>query len=127
MDFGVRDALIWGTRNGAEAVGLSDKIGTLTPGKRADSVVIMSERALSESANPLGTAMLHSTPADVDFVMVDGKILERDGKLMGVGVDSIRAKAKEGLRRIQEILRRVRPEISLEEKAHRANVANAYA
>ncbi|KXH45683.1 hypothetical protein CNYM01_07113 [Colletotrichum nymphaeae SA-01] len=136
MDFGARDALIWGTRNGAEAVGLGDKIGTLTPGKRADIVVITSKRALSGSANPLGTAVLHSTPADVDLVMVDGKILKRDGKLVGVDVDSIRAKAREGLRRIQEDLKSVRPEMSPEEilnfflqgeKAHRVNVANAYA
>ncbi|KAF4929649.1 5-methylthioadenosine/S-adenosylhomocysteine deaminase [Colletotrichum viniferum] len=55
MDFGVRDALIWGTRNGAEAVGLGDQIGTLTPGERADIVVITSKRALSGSAFPLGT------------------------------------------------------------------------
>ncbi|KAK1637652.1 hypothetical protein BDP81DRAFT_316882 [Colletotrichum phormii] len=136
MDFGVRDALVWGTRNGAEAVGLGDKIGTLTPGKRADIVVITNKRALSGSANPLGTAVLHSTSADVDLVMVDGKILKRDGKLVGVDVDSIRAKSREGLRRIQANLRSMRPEMSPEEirnfflqgeKAHRANVANAYA
>lgn len=136
MDFGARDALIWGTRNGAEAVGLGDKIGTLTPGKRADIVVLTSKRSLSGSANPLGTAVLHSTPADVDLVMVDGKILKRDGQLVGVDVPAIRAKAREGLRRIQENLQKARPEMSPEEieeffrqgeKAHRVNVSEAYA
>ncbi|KXH68390.1 hypothetical protein CSAL01_00263 [Colletotrichum salicis] len=136
MDFGVRDALVWGMRNGAEAVGLGDKIGTLKPGQRADIVVITNKRALSGSANPLGTAVRHSTSADIDLVMVDGKILKRDGKLVGVDVDSIRAKSREGLRRIQANLRSMRPEMSPEEirnfflqgeKAHRVNVANAYA
>lgn len=135
MDFGARDALIWGTRNGAEAVGLGDKIGTLTPGKR-DIVVLTSKRSLSGSANPLDTAVLHSTPADVDLVMVDGKILKRDGQLVGVDVPAIRAKAREGLRRIQENLQKVRPEMSPKEieesfrqgeKAHRVNVSEAYA
>ncbi|KAI8254263.1 hypothetical protein K4K56_008381 [Colletotrichum sp. SAR 10_98] len=136
MDFGVRDALIWGTRNGAEAVGLGDQIGTLTPGKRADIIVITSKRALSGSAFPLGTAVLHSSPADVDLVMVDGRILKRDGVLVGIDVDAIRARAREGMRRIQANLKNFRPEMSPEEirefflqgeKAHRVNVANAYA
>ncbi|WQF88051.1 Putative metal-dependent hydrolase, composite domain superfamily [Colletotrichum destructivum] len=136
MNLGARDALIWGTRNGAEAVGLGDKIGTLSPGKRADVVVITSKRALSGTANPLGTAVLHSTPADVDLVMVDGKIVKRDGQLVGVDVPAIRAKAREGLRRIQENLKKARPEMSAEEieeffrqgeKAHRINISEAYA
>ena len=108
MDFATRDALIWGTRNGAEALGLGDKIGTLTPGKRADVVVITSRRRLSPSVNQLGTAVLQSSPADVDLVMVDGKILKQDGHLMGVDVDKIRAKARQYSRRIMENLKRRR-------------------
>jgi cytosine/adenosine deaminase-related metal-dependent hydrolase len=108
MDFATRDALIWGTRNGAEALGLGDKIGTLTPGKRADVVVITSRRRLSPSVNQLGTAVLQSSPADVDLVMVDGKILKQDGHLMGVDVDKIRAKARQDSRRIMENLKRRR-------------------
>lgn len=136
MDLTTRDALEWGTRNGAEAVGLGDQIGTLTPGKRADIVILSNKRALSGSANPVGTAVLHSTPADVDFVMVDGRVLKRDGKLVNVDEAAIRAKAREGLRRIQENLKNVRPEMSGEEirefflqgeKAARINVAQAYA
>ncbi|OHF01756.1 hypothetical protein CORC01_02947 [Colletotrichum orchidophilum] len=61
-DFGVRDALIWGTQKGAEAVGLADKIGTLTPGKRTDFFVFAGKRTLSGYVSPLGPAILHSTP-----------------------------------------------------------------
>lgn len=136
MDLTTRDALEWGTRNGAEAVGLGDQIGTLVPGKRADIVILSNKRALSGSANPVGTAVLHSTPADVDFVMVDGRVLKRDGKLVNVDVSAIRAKAREGLRRIQNNLKKTRPEMSAAEiedfflqgeKAARINVAEAYA
>ncbi|KAF9882289.1 amidohydrolase [Colletotrichum karsti] len=135
MGFGARDALIWGTRNGAEAVGLGDQIGTLTPGKRADIVILTSIRALSGSANHLGTAVLHSTPSDVDLVMIDGRIRKRDGKLVGVDVAAIRAKAREGLRRIQDNLKKMRAEMSPEqvekffrdgERAFRVNMADAY-
>lgn len=131
-----RDALEWGTRNGAEAVGMGDQIGTLTPGKRADIVVLSNKRALSGSANPVGTAVLHSTPADVDLVMVDGRVLKRDGKLVHVDEAAIRARAREGLCRIQDNLKKMRPEMSAAEiedfflqgeKASRINVAEAYA
>ncbi|KAL2277303.1 hypothetical protein FJTKL_00143 [Diaporthe vaccinii] len=136
MDLTTRDALEWGTRNGAEAVGLGDQIGTLVPGKRAAIVILSNKRALSGSANPVGTAVLHSTPADVAFVMVDGRILKRDEKLVNVDVSAIRAKAREGLRRIQDNLKKTRPEMSAAEiedfflqgnKASRINVAEAYA
>ncbi|KAH9860731.1 hypothetical protein J1614_012063 [Plenodomus biglobosus] len=135
MGFVVRDALIWGTRNGAEALGLSDKIGTLTPGKRADITVITNKRRLSASANPLGTAVMHASPADVDLVMIDGKIRKRDGQLVGIDVADIRARARKAWGRIHEKLQKQCAEAGPEEiwefirqaeKGHRANVADAY-
>jgi cytosine/adenosine deaminase-related metal-dependent hydrolase len=135
MDFVTRDALVWGTRNGAEALGLGDKIGTLTPGKRADVVVITSKRRISPSVNPLGTAMLQSTPADVDLVMVDGKIMKRDGRLVGVDMNKIRARAREDSRRIMENLERRRSGLVMQkgedvvpmlEKIQRACFADVY-
>ncbi|RSM11832.1 hypothetical protein CDV31_006600 [Fusarium ambrosium] len=134
MDFTARDGLIWATRNGAE-VGMEDKIGTLTPEKRADIVIFISKRCLSGSANPFGTAVMHSTPADVDFVTADGKVMKRDGHLVNVDVPAIRKKAREGLQRILENLKTARPELTQAEienffrmggKSHRANVAEAY-
>ena len=135
LDLGVRDVLTWATRNGADAVGMSDRIGTLTPGKRADLVFISSQRFLSTSAFPLGTAILHSTPADVHTVMVDGVIRKRDGQLVGYDLDSIRANANTALRRTMANLRNFRPEMTEKEldqflldaeRLTRANLAKAY-
>ncbi|KAK7420390.1 hypothetical protein QQX98_002813 [Neonectria punicea] len=136
VEFTAHDALIWGTRNGAEAVGLGDKIGTLTPGKRADIVFISSKRALSSSAFPLTTAVLHSYPADVDTIMVDGHIRKRNGALVGQDLEAIRAKAKIGLQRTLKNLDTVPSEMTTPEvkeyigfadRSTRANVAKAYA
>ena len=44
LDLTVRDALRWGTANGAHAMGLEHRIGSLTPGKRADVIVIGGRR-----------------------------------------------------------------------------------
>jgi cytosine/adenosine deaminase-related metal-dependent hydrolase len=54
-------------RHSAKTLGLSDKVDTLTPGKRAGVVVISRKRCPSHSFNQLGTTVLQSTPADVDM------------------------------------------------------------
>lgn len=135
LEYTCRDALIWGTRNGADAVGLGDQIGTLSPGKRADIVFLSNKRFLSPSAYPLGTAVLHSTAADVDTVMVNGIIRKRDGHLVGHDVEMIRQQAKAGLQRIQGNLATMRPEMTQEEisqylvdaeRSSRVNLAQAY-
>lgn len=98
----VRDALTWGTRNGADALGMAGEVGTLTPGKKADVVVISTKRAFVPSAYPLGTVVLHSTGADVDTVLVDGTVRKRDGKLVGYDLDAIRGRAHAAFGRIMD-------------------------
>ena len=136
IDLGVRDVLAWATRNGADAVRMPDRIGTLTPGKRADITFISSKRFLNTSSFPLGTAILHSNAADVDTVMVDGVIRKRHSQLVGYNLDSIRAKAKDGLQRAMDNLPNFQPEMTGEkldqflldaEHLTRANLAGAYA
>ncbi|KAJ5181232.1 Metallo-dependent hydrolase [Penicillium cf. griseofulvum] len=136
VDLTVRDALVWGTRNGAEALGLADKVGTLTPGKRADVVFISSKRWLTPAADPLGTILTHSTGADIDTVMVDGEVRKRNGQLVGVDVDQIRADAATGFQRIVERLGDMQPPMEREqlrefliasERSTRSNLAKAYA
>ena len=56
----------------------------------------------------LGTATLQSTPNDVDLVMVNGKILKRDGRLVGVDKESLRARTRDDSRRTMEKVKRSR-------------------
>lgn len=135
LDLTVRDALIWGTRNGADALNLADQIGTLTPGKRADVVFISDKRALAPSMNPLATTLLCSSPADVDTVMIDGKIRKRNGQLVGYDLEKIRANAKQAVKRISDALANLPPGMTQEElkgylleseRSTRSNFARAY-
>ncbi|KAK1143582.1 hypothetical protein N8T08_006192 [Aspergillus melleus] len=135
LDYTARDALRWGTRNGADAVGLGDQIGTITPGKRADLVFLSNKRFLTPSAYPLATAVLHSTAADVDTVMVNGVIKKRDGQLVGHDIEVIRQKAKAGLQRILDNLATMRSEMTPDEiskyledagRSTRVNLGQAY-
>lgn len=55
LDLTVRDALRWGTANGAHAMGMEDRIGSIAPGKQADVIVIGGRRLnLVPMADPVG-------------------------------------------------------------------------
>jgi 5-methylthioadenosine/S-adenosylhomocysteine deaminase len=77
-----RRALELATINGAGALGLADRIGTLTPGKRAD-LIMVSTRGVNMGvfSDPAHLLVEAATPANVDMVAVDGRILKRNGKL----------------------------------------------
>jgi len=71
------------TVNAAGALGLADRIGTLTPGKDADLIIV---RLDDVNTMPLhdasATLLLHVHPGNVDTVMVAGRILKRHGRLV---------------------------------------------
>ena len=91
----VRDVLRIATVGGAAAAGLSHKIGTLTPGKQADIVLI---RANDISTGPLnnayGTVVTGATSGNVDTVIIGGKVKKSKGKLVGNNPSSILRDAK---------------------------------
>ena len=59
---------------------LEDEIGTLTPGKQADTVVIdMRSPHLDGFGDPVAVMVLGAGPADVETVIVGGDVVKRDG------------------------------------------------
>src|SRR5271155_3084360 len=75
------------TVNGARAAGLESEIGTLTPGKQADIIMVRTEGvAVFPMANATGTIVQAVERSDVDTVMVAGEIRKRAGKLVGIDV-----------------------------------------
>jgi cytosine/adenosine deaminase-related metal-dependent hydrolase len=91
----VRDVLRMATVGGAAANGLSDRIGTLTPGKEADLVLV---RANHIAAGPLNnaaaTVVIGGTPDLVDTVIVGGQIRKRHGVLVRTDTADILAEAQ---------------------------------
>jgi cytosine/adenosine deaminase-related metal-dependent hydrolase len=72
------------TVNGARAAGLESAVGTLTPGKQADIVMVRANGlAVFPVGNAVGTIVQAVERADVDTVMVAGKIRKRAGRLIG--------------------------------------------
>ncbi|MDX8147527.1 amidohydrolase family protein [Lentzea sp. BCCO 10_0061] len=82
----------WATMGGARALGRADDLGSLEVGKKADVVLLRNENspAMFPILNPYGHVAFQAQRSDVDTVIVDGRIVKRDHKLVGVDLDSIR-------------------------------------
>ena len=99
-----RDALEFATIEGARAVGMDGKIGSLTPGKRADVILLRTDNfGMTPLNNPIGAVVYNAHPGLVDTVLVDGNVVKRDGTLVGVDVPRVRRLAVEAR---DDILRR---------------------
>ena len=78
------------TVNGARAAGLESEVGTLTPGKQADIIVVRTDGvAVFPVTNAIGTIVQAVERSDVDTVMVAGVIRKRAGELLGVDVTKL--------------------------------------
>lgn len=87
--------LAMATIEGARAMGLEDEIGSIALGKRADLVVFDARRPhLTPSRNPAGTLVHCAHGRDVETVIVDGRVVVRDGRPTLVDVDAIRREAE---------------------------------
>src|SRR5262249_36599061 len=90
------------TINGARALGLDHITGSLTPGKRADIILIRTDDLnIAPLANIETTVVQSATPANVDTVMVDGRILKRHGRLLHYDLPGIGERAETSARRIR--------------------------
>ncbi|HEV3011626.1 MAG TPA: amidohydrolase family protein [Burkholderiales bacterium] len=93
-----RHMLEYATVNAARAVGLGDRLGRLAPGYLADVVLLRTEPYGRSLGDPAAHVALHSTPADVDTVIVGGAVRKRAGRLSALD----RADAAAATRRVRE-------------------------
>ena len=89
-------ALDMATIRGARALGLEEEIGSLETGKRADAILVRIDRP---HALPLYDAVSQTVYAlkagDVRDVMVNGKPVVRDGRILTLNQQLILQKAEE--------------------------------
>lgn len=90
-----RDVLEFATVAGARAAGVLRKVGSITPGKHADIIMIRAEDLnLTPVTEPVAAVVAGAHPGNVDTVMVEGRILKRHGVLVDVDLKAIRERAK---------------------------------
>jgi 5-methylthioadenosine/S-adenosylhomocysteine deaminase len=69
------------TLDGAVDLGIADKTGSLTPGKRADLILVRTgDINMTPPSDPYESLVSHGQPANIDTVIVDGRILRRGNK-----------------------------------------------
>ena len=86
------DVVDWATRGGARALGLDSVIGSLEPGKKADVVLLKNDASpvMFPLLNPYGHVAFQAQRGDVHTVVVNGRVLKHDGRLLGDGLGRAR-------------------------------------
>ena len=91
-----RTVVAMATRGGAKVLGLSDKIGSIEEGKRADLVLIDLDRPhLTPLYDPYSHIVYAVRGGDVQTVIIDGRIVMENGKLLTIDEAVIMKKARE--------------------------------
>ena len=78
-----RDVLRWATLGGAEVAGIADRTGSITPGKKADLVIIDTKAVnVAPVIDPVGAVVCAADISNVRTVMVNGELVKEDFRLV---------------------------------------------
>ncbi|GAA4949737.1 amidohydrolase family protein [Streptomonospora halophila] len=89
----------WATRGGARALGLSRSVGSLEPGKKADVVLIKNDASpvMFPLLNPYGHVAFQAQRADVHTVVVNGRVVKYEHRLVDADLAAARRMAESTL------------------------------
>ena len=91
-----KDALAMATIDGARALGMADRVGSLEAGKRADLIVVsMAGARQTPMYDPLSHLVYVARGDDVRTTIVNGKVLMRDRKLLTLNEADVISEANE--------------------------------
>jgi 5-methylthioadenosine/S-adenosylhomocysteine deaminase len=91
-----RSILECATIEGARANGLDHKVGSLTPGKQADLIVLRTDRMNVTPLNdPVSAVVAGMDTGNVDTVLIAGRVMKRGGRLLHVDWGAVRRMADE--------------------------------
>jgi 5-methylthioadenosine/S-adenosylhomocysteine deaminase len=86
-----REVLEYATVEGARANGLESKVGSLTPGKQADVIMLRTDRVNVTPLNDPATAVVAGMDtSNVDTVLIGGHVMKRHGELQHVDWPAVR-------------------------------------
>jgi cytosine/adenosine deaminase-related metal-dependent hydrolase len=87
----------WATRGGAKALGRDHELGSIEVGKKADLVLIKNERSPVSfpMLNPFGHIAFQSQRGDVHTVIVNGRVVKHEHRLVGMDLAAARRAVEE--------------------------------
>ena len=95
------DILKMATIEGAKVLGMEKEIGSLEPGKKADMIFIKTDKLHMCPANDVCANLVYSSNgADVESVMIDGKVIMQNRKMLNLD-------EKQVMRQVKKIAKRL--------------------
>ncbi|MCB0171076.1 MAG: amidohydrolase family protein [Anaerolineae bacterium] len=90
LELKAKDVLAFATIDGARTCGLEDKIGSITPGKQADLILLRRDTLnLTPLNEPCGSVVLSAGPQNVDTIFVAGKMVKQHGRLLNCDIEHV--------------------------------------
>jgi cytosine/adenosine deaminase-related metal-dependent hydrolase len=88
VSFRMKEVLEWATINNAKALRIDHLVGSLSPGKQADLIMMRRDALHIISAqDPVQAVVSYAQSSDIDTVMIAGRIVKEKGKLIFEGLD----------------------------------------
>lgn len=96
-------ALSLATTGGASVLGLSGRVGRLAPGFKADLIVLdLDQPHLTPIYDPFSHLVYAARGSDVTTVLVDGRLLVEDRRLLAFDLEETLARARELAQRVRQ-------------------------
>ena len=98
----------WATRGGSRALGLDDRIGSLEQGKKADVVLLKNDDSpvMFPILNAYGHVAFQAQRADVHSIVVNGRLVKHEHRLVGADLPKIRAEVERTVEHLIAIMGR---------------------
>jgi 5-methylthioadenosine/S-adenosylhomocysteine deaminase len=95
------EALSMATRNGAKVLGMEDEVGQLKAGMKADIILLDFNKPHLKPLHDINAHMVYSaSSADVDTVIVNGKILMEKRKILTIDEERIYSEVEKSVKRL---------------------------
>jgi 5-methylthioadenosine/S-adenosylhomocysteine deaminase len=105
------------TRHGAQALARQDDLGSIEPGKRADLTIVNLNRAHLRPILNFSSNLVHyGHPGSVESVMVDGKFIMFEGKVLTMNEEDTIRNAQEAAESAWRRLQETNPDIPMPKK-----------
>jgi 5-methylthioadenosine/S-adenosylhomocysteine deaminase len=92
---------------GAEVLDMAAQIGSLTPGKKADVIVLDPDAPnFAPHVDEVSQVVFNAQPSNIEWVFVGGRVLKERGKLVGVDAKAVIADANRAAQRVHAALTR---------------------
>ncbi len=103
----LEEVLLMATMGGAQALNMEDTIGSLTPGKKADIIVLKTDTInFAPHWHTIHQIVLNGQPINVEYVFVNGRALKAKGQLLGVSKKKIIQAAEKAVQNVKEALQK---------------------